>query len=179
MLRSVAVLLWLACGVAAGATPPIEVPFSDIVKHPRKYNGKRVSMRAYVVTSCTHCGEFWESVEAARRLRARNSARQQWIAIGDFAPGFSLAKSFSAKLRHQQYDGYVQVTGLFQYWPTKPFRERVHPYPKPTPKTDSPDQSYVVVEGSIHYGWGGIDDMQITNITELRPLGPPIPARLE
>jgi hypothetical protein len=170
MTRLVVVLLVVISTAEAAGPPPLQVSFRDLVTHPRKYNGKRISLRAYVVTSCVHCGEFWESVRAARRFGDRSSKTEQWIAIGKLAPGLTLPKRFAQELDHQRYDGYVHVTGIFQYWPTKPLRERIRP---------SPDKGRVVVEGSIHFGWGGIDDMQITDITELRPLGPPIRAREE
>jgi hypothetical protein len=68
--------------LAQAASPPISVPFRELIEHPAKYNGKRVSVRAYLVTSCTHCGEFWESVKAARDSRVHDSPVQNWIAIG-------------------------------------------------------------------------------------------------
>jgi hypothetical protein len=37
---------------------PFSVSFHELIQHPTKYNGKGVSIRAYVVTSYTHCGEF-------------------------------------------------------------------------------------------------------------------------
>src|SRR5439155_12034095 len=59
--------------LAHGATWPTSVSFHELVEHPAKYNGKRVSVRAYVVTSCEHCGEFWESVKTARDSRVHDS----------------------------------------------------------------------------------------------------------
>src|SRR5438552_18893066 len=68
--------------LAQAASPPISISFRELVVHPAKYNGKRVSVRAYLVTSCTHCGEFWESVKTARDSRVHDSPVQNWIAIG-------------------------------------------------------------------------------------------------
>ncbi len=178
MTRLTVALLMVITTTEAAARAPLRVSFSDLISLPRKYNGKRVSLRAYVVTSCVHCGEFWERVEAARRFGDRHSKTEQWIAIGKLAPKLVLPKSFSDRLNHQRYDGYVHVAGVFQYWPTKPLRERIHPYRGPSPR-NSPDMERVIVEGSIHFGWGSIDDMQITDITELRPVGRPIRAREE
>ena len=64
------------------AARPISTSFRELVNHPQKYNGKSLSVRAYIVTSCTHCGEFWESVKAARDSRVHDSPVQNWIAVG-------------------------------------------------------------------------------------------------
>ena len=102
---------------AQAASPPMSVSFRDLVEHPAKYNGKRVSIRAYFVTSCEHCGEFWESVKTARDSRVYDSPVQNWIAIGrlvnpslmDAWPRSRLA------LAHPKVpnDGFVFVTGRF------------------------------------------------------------------
>jgi hypothetical protein len=152
-----------SCG--AGATPGV---FQRPDKSPAKVQGKRVSLRAYVVTSCVHCGEFWERVEAARRFGDRHSKTEQWIAIGKLAPKLVLPKSFSDRLNHQRYDGYVHVAGVFQYWPTEPLRERIHRYRGPSPR-NSPDMERVIVEGSIHFGWAV---STICRLPILRSYGP-------
>src|SRR5205809_1997475 len=144
-----AVFFALLVCASAHAAPPAEVPFTELLKHPRKYNGKRVSVRAYVVTSCTHCGEFWESVKAARNSQEDVSRR---VAIGGYRRGYLLPKWFAHKLDSQDYDGYVHVVGRFEY-------------------TTRSDMSH-------RFGWWGSSDKQITDITELEPLGAPIPAHI-
>src|SRR5207253_10258794 len=62
---------------AHAASPPSSPSFHELVEHPAKYNGKRVSVRAYLVTSCTHCGEFFADVNCARHHRDKHS-----VAIG-------------------------------------------------------------------------------------------------
>ncbi len=149
-----AVTLAIAATAMEAGTPPLTVSFDELVNHPQRYNGKRVSVRAYVVTSCVHCKEFWASVQAARDSRIHDSRVQNWIVFGDLAHSFTLPKQFSERLKSQDYDGYVRVTGTFQY---------VH----------------MTRETALSgFGWGRLDDKQITHITELRPLGPPIPARI-
>jgi hypothetical protein len=128
------------------------VPFRELVKHPRKYNGKRVSVRAYVVTSCTHCGEFWESVKAARDSQVHPSPVLQCVAIGGYRRGYMLPKWFARRLDSQDYDGYVHVVGRFEYTQDERIDHR--------------------------FGWYGSFDKRITDITELIPLGPPIPAHI-
>ena len=149
MRRSLPLLLIFLCEIAQAA-PPREVPFRELVNHPRKYNGKRVSVRAYVVTSCVHCGEFWASVKAARDSRVHDSVVSQCIAIGGYRRGYLLPKWFAHRLDSQDYDGYVRVVGRFEYG-------------------DKPMQGF---------GWPRLDDKQITDITELTPLGPTIPAHI-
>ena len=112
MCRALVFAVFL-CG-SAYAAPPAEVPFSDLVKHPRKHNGKRVAVRAYVVTSCTHCGEFWESVAAARDSRLHAPKVLQCIAIGGYRRGYLLPKWLAGRLDSQDYDGYVHVVGRFE-----------------------------------------------------------------
>jgi hypothetical protein len=152
--------------LAQGAPPPISVPFRELINHPAKYNGKRVSVRAYMVTSCTHCGEFWESVKAARDSRVHDTRVQNWIAIGrlakpslmDFWPRDRLA-SANPKIPN---DGFVFVTGTFRWNDTS------LPVRKETERIRS-----IRVGG---FGWMGDDDKTITDITECRPLGENIPA---
>jgi hypothetical protein len=158
MSRSIAVLMLVLCSAASGAQPPIEAQFNDLVKNPQKYSGKRVSVRAYVVTSCTHCGEFWPSVEAARDSRVHAPEILPCIAIGGYRGGYRLPDWFARRLDSQDYDGYVRVVGRFEY---------VQKY-----------RSNRMVDGYHGFGWSHLDDKQITDITELCPLGPPIPAHI-
>jgi hypothetical protein len=153
--------------LAQAASPPISVPFRELIEHPAKYNGKRVSVRAYLVTSCEHCGEFWESVKAARDSRVHDRPVQNWIAVGrlvkpsllDFWPRSRLA------LVHPKVpnDGFVFVTGTFRWNDTS----------RPVPRSRDPLVRYVRVGG---FGWMSIDDKAITDITEYHPMGGNIPA---
>jgi apolipoprotein N-acyltransferase len=147
-----AIIALMAAPAMEAGTSAAAVSFGDLVNHPEKYNGKRVSVRAYLVTSCTHCREFWASVQSARDSRIHERGSQNWITFGDLARGFALPKWLEYKIRNQNYDGYVRVTGTFQY---------VH-MTRETALTG--------------FGWGRLDDKQITEITQLQPLGPPIPA---
>jgi hypothetical protein len=147
-------LLMVAGGIKAG-TDPLIVSFDELVNHPQRYNGKRVTIRAYLVTSCVHCREFWASAQAARESRTRDSPVQNWITFSNLARGFALPKALSEKLENQNYDGYVRVTGTFQY---------IHM------------TSQTLLTG---FGWGRLNDKEITNITDLRPLAPAMPARID
>jgi len=157
----------LIVSLAQAASPPISVSFRDLIGHPAKYNGKRVSVRAYVVTSCTHCGEFWESVEAAKESRVHDDPVQNWIAIGklvkpslmDAWPRSRLV-SVHPKIPN---DGFVFVTGTFRWNDTS----------RPVPRSRDSHVRYVRVGG---FGWMSIDDKTITDITEFRPIGGNVPA---
>jgi hypothetical protein len=153
--------------LAQAASPPISVSFRELVEHPAQYNGKSVSVRAYVVTSCTHCGEFWESVKAARDSRVHDSPVQNWIAIGNVVKP-SLIDSWPASRLASVHpkvpnDGFVFVTGTFRWNDTS----------RPVPRSRDPRVRFVRVGG---FGWMGDDDKTITDITEYRPIGGNIPA---
>jgi hypothetical protein len=160
----------LIAPLAQAAAPPISVSFRELVEHPAKYNGKRVSVRAYTVTSCTHCGEFWESVKAARDSRVHGSPVQNWIAIGrlvkpslmDSWPHSRLA-SVQPKIPN---DGFVFVTGTFRWNDTS----------RPVPRSRDPRVRSIRIGG---FGWMGDSDKTITDITEFRPIGGNIPAGID
>jgi hypothetical protein len=175
MSRALALLVILTCSATAADTRPIEVPFDALVKHPQKFNRKRVAFRAYVVTSCTHCGEFWESVKAARDSRVHDSTVQNWIAIGGYRQGYLLPKWFAHRLDSQDYDGYVRVVGRFEY---RQLTRRVIPQPKSKVPLPSGEVEHDIIQTTLGFGWMGLNDKQIRDITELTPLGSPIPAHI-
>jgi hypothetical protein len=148
----------------------LPVSFHELIEHPAKHNGKRVSVRAYMVTSCTHCGEFWETVKAARDSRVHDSPVQNWIAIGRLVKP-SLMDSWPRSrlaLVHPKVpnDGFVFVTGTFRWNNTS----------RPVPRSRDSRVRYVRVGG---FGWMSIDDKTITDITEYRPIGGNIPAGID
>src|SRR5438132_9637351 len=156
--------------LAQAASPPISVSFRELVEHPAKYNGKRVSVRAYLVTSCEHCGEFWESVKAARDSRVHDSPAQNWIAVGrlvkpslmDFWP----RSRFGLVHPKVPNDGFVFVTGTFRWNDTS----------RPVPRSRDSRVRYIRVGG---FGWMGDSDKTITDITEFRLIGGNIPAGID
>jgi hypothetical protein len=156
--------------LAQAASPPILVSFRDLVEHPAKYNGKRVSVRAYLVTSCEHCGEFWESVNAARDSRVHDSPAQNWIAVGRLVKPSLMDVWTCSRLAsvHPKVpnDGFVFVTGTFRWNDTS----------RPVRRSRDPRVRYMRVGG---FGWMSIDDKTITDITEYRPMGGNIPAGID
>jgi hypothetical protein len=169
MLKRAQIAALLIVPFVQAASPPISVSFRQLIEHPAKYNGKRVSVRAYIVTSCTHCGEFWESVKAARDSRVHDSPIQNWIAIGRLAtPSLMDAWSRSRLGRAKPKvpnDGFVIVTGTFRWKDLTPSKPRHTSDPRIDP-----------VSMPVGFGWMGIDDKTITEITEYRPIGGNIPA---
>ncbi len=148
------VFLATAAAVTAGRLP-LDVSFDELVNHPDKYNGKHIAVRAYLVTSCAHCRDLWASVQAARDSRVHASSVENWILMGDFNRKSAVPKGFLDSVKSQTYDGYVRVTGTFHY---------VYVSPE---------------EGSPKgFGWDRLADKEITDITDLELLGPPIPAEI-
>jgi hypothetical protein len=156
--------------LAQAASPAISVSFRELIEHPAKYNGKRMSVHAYIVTSCEHCGEFWESATAARDCRVHENPVQNWIAIGrlvkpslmDSWPHSRLA-SLESKMPN---DGFVFVTGTFRWNDTS----------RPVPRSRDSRVRYIRVGD---FGWMGDSDKTITDITEFRPIGGNIPAGID
>jgi hypothetical protein len=152
----------LIAPIAHAAVPPIPVSFHELVEHPAKYNGKRVSVRAYLVTSCEHCGEFFADVNCARHHRDKHR-----VAIGRLVkPSLMDAwpKSRLAMTKPKvPNDGFVFVTGTFRWNDTS----------RPVPPSKDPQIERIRAGG---YGWMSIDDKTITDITEYRPDGGNIPA---
>jgi hypothetical protein len=160
-MKSVTVAALLIEPLAQAAALPIALSFHELVEHPAKYNGKRVSVRAYLVTSCTHCGEFFADRACARHHRDKHSVaigRLVKASLMDIWPRGRLAL-VTPKVPN---DGFVFVTGTFRWNDTS----------LPVPK-EADSIGWVRVGG---FGWMGNDDTTITDITVYHPIGPNIPA---
>ena len=147
------VLVAMVCSIpwANGAEPPTAVRFDELQQHPKAYNGKRVTLRVYLVTSCPHCRDLWASVARAHTRSAQEHVLRNSMFCGEVAPRCKTPKGFPESLIRQDYDGYVRITGTFEY------------------------VAHWAPEKMKGFGWSALADKQITNITELRPLGQPIP----
>jgi hypothetical protein len=144
--RILVALSLLITAMTQASISRLPVSFDELVEHPHKYSGKMVSVRAYLVTSCAHCRDLWASAEAARDPDKLAHMTVNTIALGNLAQSLVLPKEFYERLKRQDFDGYVQITGTFQYV-------------QMTRKT-----------GARGFGWDRLADKQIGNITELRPL---------
>src|SRR6266446_343928 len=170
-------LLLLSALSSVAAEQPLSVSFMELVKHPRKYDGRRVSVRAYALTSLYECYQFWASREAARKGHISGYTHDS-IAIGRVKRGYALPKWFATQLfkvppHTEGYDGYVHVLGTFRYIDLTPA-----PTPKPKKITEvrrAPhgEAEREVVMMKVGFGWWGVYDKTITDMTECTPIGPP------
>jgi hypothetical protein len=165
----VACVLVTAMAGADAREGAIKVRFDQLVRRPEKYSGKRVDTIAYVVTSCTHCGEFFASVEAARESRRRPFRFQYWAAIGKLSSASLMEKWPRDRLSRPGIpnDGFVRVVGTFRY--NKPQKD----WEEPVPGDPNVRIRHVHISG---FGWMGMDDKTITDITRYDPIGPNIPS---
>jgi hypothetical protein len=172
---------------AGAAEPPLTVSFADLVKHPQRYDGRRVSVRAYALTSPYECSEFWQSRELARHHYLRRTTTRPCIAIGRVAAGHALPKWFAARLfklppRREGYDGYVHVVGTFRFIDLQALDALRNPTPTPRPTklkeppTKNPEAERVIVWRTVGFGTFGLYDKTITDMTECTPIGPPLPS---
>lgn len=181
-MRYLAFLLLIASSACA-TEPPLSVSFMELVKHPREYNGRRVSVRAYALTSLYECDQFWASREAARKGHI-TGYMQDSMAISRVKRGYALPKCFAMRLfkvppHTEGYDGYVHVVGTFRYIDLTPA-----PTPKPKKLTEVPrgpggEVEREVVTMKVGFGTWGLYDKTITDMTECSPIGPPLPSGLK
>jgi hypothetical protein len=96
----------------AVSEPRIKVDINQLIKHPKKYNGKRVEVTGYWVTSCEHCSDLYPSFEAEQR----SPLSGKWVYLGKFAPNIEMPDAFRKRILkpYPNYDGYVRVTGKFE-----------------------------------------------------------------
>jgi len=184
MKRILVLSLIVASSSAATEQQPLNVSFTELVKHPRTYDGRRVSVRAYALTSLYECNEFWASREAARRGH-RSGDPHDRRTIGRVKRGHALPRWFAMRLfkvppHTEGYDGYVHVVGTFRYIDLTPA-----PAPKPkknlseVPRAPNGEVEREIVTMKVGFGWWGVYDMTITDMTECTPIGPPLPSGLK
>ena len=166
--------------VIAFATPmansasesPIKVTVIDLIRHPQKYQHKRVEVIGYLITSCAHCADLYVSYEAEQK----EPLSGKWVHIGQFAPNIEIPNArFRRRIRrpYPEYDGYVRVVGRFEFADMSNAGRVV--------SRSKPDGEGRVIE-SVYlpqgFGWGGTNSRQVTNVTLLEPLGPELPSKI-
>jgi hypothetical protein len=176
-------LLLLSALSSVAAERPLSVSFMELVKHTRKYDGRRVSVRAYALTSLYECSQFWASREAARKGHISGYVNDS-MAIGRVKRGYALPKWFAMRLfkvppHTEGYDGYVHVVGTFRYIDLTPA-----PTPKPkkiaeVPRGPNGEVEREIVMMRVGFGQWGLYDKTITDMTECTPIGPPLPSGLK
>jgi len=158
------VIVFVALTANAASERPIKVDVNELVKHPKKYNDKRVDVTAYWVTSCAHCSDLYSSFEAEQKSPLSGNT----VYLGKFAPNIEMPSGFRKRISkpYPDYDGYVRVVGKF---------EAVMQKPKVISRGDRVER-VIIAPG---FGWMGTASRQITQITKLEPIGPPLPSNIE
>ena len=159
------VFVFLTRTANSATEPPIKVDVNQLVKHPKKYRGKRVEVAGYWVTSCEHCSALYPSFEAEQRSPLGGN----WVYLGKFASNIQMPKPFRQRISkaYPDYDGYVRVVGRFEAVEVQ------------TPKLVSRSDNVERVIIAPGFGWMGTESRQITEITNLEPIGPPLPSNIE
>jgi hypothetical protein len=149
----------------AAGEPPIKVDASELIKHPKKYNGKRVEVSGYWVTSCEHCSNLYPSFEAEQK----SPLSRKWVYLGRFAQNIEMPSAFRKRISkpHPDYDGYVRVVGKFEAIEVQK--------PKVVSQSDKMER-VIITQG---FAWMGTESKQVTEITKLEPIGSPLPSNIE
>ena len=149
----------------AVSEPPIKADINELIRHPKKYNGKRVEVTGYWVTSCEHCSDLYQSFEAEQR----SPLSGEWVYLGKFAPNIEMSAAFRKRILkpYPDYDGYVRVVGKFEAVEMQ--------IPKVVSRSNKMERM-IITQG---FGWMGTESKQITQITKLEPIGPPLPSNIE
>jgi len=166
--------------VTAATEPPIKVGVSELVRHPKKYHGRRIEVTGYWVTSCAHCSDLYPSFEVEQK-----KPYGTYVAIGDLRPA-KMPFFFRARLTSSlgDYDGYVRVVGTFRFTPVPDWVGKpISPQPKfqriSPPPNQSSSPSEATAERVAVWGWNGGPVKQIVDITDFHPVGRPIPSNIE
>jgi hypothetical protein len=182
-MKLLVALLLVAITSSAAADQPLSISFTELVKHPRKYNGRLVSVRAYALTSLYECSELWASREAARKGHLDGYITEA-MAVGMVKRGYALPRWFALRLfkvrpHTEGYDGYVHIVGTFRYIDLTP-----DPTPTPkklaeVPRSPGGEIEREVITMKVGFGQWGLYDKTITDMTECTPIGPPLPSGLK
>jgi len=146
-LPFVSLLLTLTSAVAT--SEPLNVTINQLVAAPEQFNGKRVSVIGYFDTTVHHGCDL-----RARRKRSDDPRQRINIVVPESAvPAVKrLTHDFTRIVR-------AHIVGTFQYRYVGPIKE--------TPVHGDPNvQKIVTIQTG--FGWEGLWDKQITNISDLR-----------
>jgi hypothetical protein len=144
---------------------PIKTDINQLLKHPKRYDGKRVEVTGYRVTSCEHCSALYPSFEAEQRSPLSGKC----VYLGRFARDVEMPHAFRTRISkpYPDYDGYVRVVGKFEAVEMKK--------PNVVSRSDKVER-VILTQG---FGWMGTESKQITEITKLELIGPPLPSNIE
>jgi hypothetical protein len=134
----------LTSAVAADAARV--VAFDELVAHPQRYNGKFLSVTAWLQIDDTH-----KIASLAPRPHADASGLPEIFV--------DWPRSIPERRAYAGADHRVKITGVFQY---RRFERRVIDPGGPGRRGFE--------EHTLGFGWGGIFDMQLTKISEFEVL---------
>lgn len=156
---------FLATTANSASEPPIKIDVNQLVKHSKKYSGKRVEVVGYWVTSCAHCSALYPSFDAEQQ----SPLSGDWVYLGKFASNIQMPKSFRQRISkpYSDYDGYIRVVGRFEAIEVRT--------PKVVSRSDKVER-VIIKQG---FGWMGTESRQLTEITKLEPVGSALPSNIE
>lgn len=150
------VLALLLMSLAASAKP-VEVTVDQLVATPKQFTGKQVSVTGYFDTTVHHGCDL-----RARRSRPDDGRQYINIVVPKAAvPAVKhLTHNFTRVVR-------AHIVGTFQYRYVGPIAERDIKYDHPLPPGEVERK---IVTMQLGFGWMGLWDKQITDITQFRVL---------
>src|SRR6266436_8405375 len=135
-----------ALASAFAASGPTVVSLDQLAKHSQRYNGKFVSVAAWLQVDDTH-----KVASLAPRPHAEASGLPEIFV--DWPRSIPEHRAYAAA------DHRVRITGIFQY---RKFETRVIDPGSPGHRG--------IEQHTMGFGWGGIFEMQITNISDFEVL---------
>lgn len=155
-LRSVfALLLMFTPAIACPAVPsPAEVSVRQLLETPERFNGKRISVTGYFDTTEAHACDL-------RATKERPSDMRALVNLELSRPNDPAIKTLT---RDYTRVVYVRVIGMFEYKKVGPINSK--------PVTGDPNVKAIITM-QTGFGWMGLLDKQITNISVLTAL--PVP----
>jgi len=141
----------IACVVAS--EKPIVVSAAQLLANPRSFNGKRVCVVGYLRPPDPHTSLFYPNEDKARKIHDAHDG------IVVFA---ALSRGSHNQVQNVDH-GYVKVVGKFRH---------IHLWRKEVPNPKG-GLERTLVTANVGYGWGGLHENTIEEITELTPVPRP------
>jgi hypothetical protein len=161
MLKSRPLLaFFVMASSAAAASTPLEVTVDQLVAIPKQFNGKRVSVTGYFDLTVHHGCDL-----RARKTRPDDNRQTINVVVPDASvPALQrLTHNFTRLVR-------AHIVGTFQYRYVGPVGEKPIKYDRPLAPGEV-ERKIVIMQ--VGFGWMGLWDKQITDITEFRVLASP------
>ena len=130
---------------AVAVAKPLPVSIGQLIADPRRWNDKEISVTGYY------------SIDAAEH-GSHLSAKVKTDGDGQAVVFINLPPNITNKKARQAANHWIRVTGTFQY---RELRQRTIKETKDNPEVAG------IVEITRGFGWMGIFDKQITNISNI------------